>query len=125
MSRMIAVIGSVFVLLVILHDAFEVMLLPRRSRGTQYRNRRVPRLFITIYACSACAAGWLGNESALDRRRIRPVLAGELGESRPLSQPSLSIGTNSHLTSTSTGGDADGDFGAEGPEESRRDTAPA
>ena len=41
MSRTIAVFASVFVLLVILHDAFEVMLLPRRVKS----RIRVVRVF--------------------------------------------------------------------------------
>jgi len=41
MSRMIAVSGSLLVLLVVLHDAFEVMLLPRRVKS----RLRVVRLF--------------------------------------------------------------------------------
>src|SRR6202161_3689228 len=41
MSKTIAVIGSVVVLLVILHDAFEVMLLPRRVKS----RLRIVRLF--------------------------------------------------------------------------------
>src|SRR6202140_2852334 len=41
MSTTIAVIGSVVVLLVILHDAFEVMLLPRRVKS----RLRIVRMF--------------------------------------------------------------------------------
>jgi hypothetical protein len=41
MPTLIAVIGSVAVLLVILHDAFEVMLLPRRVKS----RLRIVRLF--------------------------------------------------------------------------------
>jgi hypothetical protein len=41
MLRVIAVVGSVVVVLVILHDAFEVMLLPRRVKS----RLRLVRLF--------------------------------------------------------------------------------
>jgi hypothetical protein len=44
MSRMIAVMGSFVVLLVILHDAFEVMLLPRRVKS----RLRIVRVFFRL-----------------------------------------------------------------------------
>ena len=55
MSKTIAVIGSVVVLLVILHDAFEVMLLPRRVKS----RLRIVRMFFrfTWLICRKCGRG--------------------------------------------------------------------
>jgi len=72
MSRTIAVIASVFVLLVILHDAFEVMLLPRRVKS----RLRIVRLFFrfTWLAWSRVAR----RIHSLDRRHNYLSLYGPL-----------------------------------------------
>ncbi len=72
MSRTIAVVASVFVLFVILHDAFEVMLLPRRVKS----RIRIVRVFFrfTWLAWSGLAR----RISSLDRRHNYLSLYGPL-----------------------------------------------
>src|ERR1035438_1673682 len=72
MSKTIAVIGSVVVLLVILHDAFEVMLLPRRVKS---RLRIVRMFFRFTWLIWSRLARRIGSE---DRRHNYLSLYGPL-----------------------------------------------
>jgi voltage-gated potassium channel Kch len=72
MSRTIAIVGSVVILLVILHDAFEVMLLPRRVKS----RLRIVRLFFRF-------TWWIWSRIArridsTDKRHIYLSLYGPL-----------------------------------------------
>src|SRR4029077_6291942 len=72
MSRIIVVIGSVVALLVILHDAFEVMLLPRRVKS----RLRLVRLFFCF--TRVIVSGFAPRIDSDDRRHNYLSLYGPL-----------------------------------------------